>query len=294
MRDYVVRAIAADATVRAFGASTLSTVQEAMNIHHLTPAAATALGRSLTATAMMTKMLQNEDDKMTIQIKGNGPINGIVAVSDSRDSVRGYVGNPNVPMFKKSNGKIDVSKVTGEEGYVNVVRDIGLKEPYVGYVDLVSGEIADDLAAYYVTSEQIPTVFSLGEYFGPDGNFQTAGGYIIQLMPGASEETLSIIENKVMTYPTVSELMSGGDAIEDILKMILGTLDMRVVDKSPIEYKCNCSRFRMETNILALGKNEIMDIIEDQDVVETQCHFCNKKYEFDKDDLLQLLKGQLN
>ncbi|HBN85104.1 MAG TPA: Hsp33 family molecular chaperone HslO, partial [Clostridiales bacterium] len=162
MKDYVVRAIAADATVRAFGASTLNTVQTAMKIHQLSPASAAALGRALTATALMTKMLENESDKLTIQIRGDGPVNGIVAVADTRDAVRGYVGNNQVPMFLKSNGKIDMSKVTGENGFVNVVKDIGLKEPYAGYVDLVSGEIADDLASYFVISEQIPTAFSLG------------------------------------------------------------------------------------------------------------------------------------
>lgn len=290
MKDYIVRAIAADATVRAFGANTLNTVQSAMDIHGLSPCAAAALGRALTASAMMTKMLQNESDKLTIQIRGDGPINGIVAVSDTRDAVRGYVGNPHVPMYKKSNGKMNLSKVTGETGFVNVVKDIGLKEPYVGYVDLISGEIADDLASYFVTSEQIPTAFSLGETFDKDGNFTSSGGYIIQLMPGASEDTLSLIEQKILNYPTVSELMSGGDSIENILRMILGSLDMKIIESSPIEYRCNCSRYRMETNILALGKDEILDIVENQDVVETQCHFCNKKYQFTKEDLLDLMK----
>ncbi len=289
MNDYVVRAIAADATVRAFGASTLTTVQKAKDIHQLTPAAAAAMGRALTACTVMTKMMQNEEDKLTIQIKGNGPINGIVAVSDSRDTVRGYVGNPNVQMYKKANGKIDMSKVTGDQGYVNVVRDVGLKEPYVGYVDLISGEIADDLAAYFVTSEQIPTVLSLGEIFNKDGNFIVSAGYIIQLMPGATEETLSVIEKKVMTYPTISDLLASGDTVESVLQMILGTLGVKFIEKTPVEYKCNCSRYRMETNIMALGQNEILDIINKQDTVETKCHFCNETYQFSKDDLIKLL-----
>lgn len=290
MKDYVVRAIAANATVRAFGASTLNTVQAAMDIHQLFPASAAALGRALTATAIMTKMMDNESDKLTVQIRGDGPINGIVAVSDNRDAVRGYVGNNQVPLFHKPNGKIDLSKVTGENGFINIVKDVGLKEPYAGYVDLVSGEIADDLASYFVISEQIPTAFSLGETFDKSGAFSSSGGYIIQLMPGASEETLTLIEQKILTYPSVSDLLSGGDAIEDVLRMILGSLDMKIIDKGPMEYRCNCSRYRMETNLLALGRDEIMDIVKTQETIETQCHFCNKKYVFTKNDLLNLMK----
>jgi len=160
----------------------------------------------------------------------------------------------------------------------------------VGCVDLVSGEIADDLASYFVVSEQIPTAISLGETFAKEGTVTAAGGYIIQLMPGASEETLSKIEEKILIYPTVSELLSDGDSIEDILRMILGSFDMHIVEDSPIEYRCNCSRYRMETNILALGKEEILDIIKGQEIVETQCHFCNKKYHFTKEDLFDLIK----
>jgi molecular chaperone Hsp33 len=259
MKDYIVRVLAADATVRAYGATTLHTVQKAMDIHHLSPASAAALGRALTATALMTKMMENEKDKLTLQVRGNGPIDGIVVVSDTRDAVRGYVGNPNVPLYHKPNGKI-------------------------------SGEIADDLASYFVTSEQIPTAFSLGETIDKKGTFTSCGGYIIQLMPGATEETLSLIEQKIYTYPAVSELLSGGDTIENVLQMILGSLDMKIIDTSPVEYRCTCSRFRMETNILALGKEEIMDIIDTQDIVETQCNFCNKKYQFTKEELLDIIK----
>ena len=290
MKEYIVRVLAADATVRAYGATTLHTVQKAMDIHHLSPASAAALGRALTATALMTKMMENEKDKLTLQVRGNGPIDGIVVVSDTRDAVRGYVGNPNVPLYHKPNGKIDMSKIVGDTGFLYVVKDIGLKEPYTGYVDLVSGEIADDLASYFVTSEQIPTAFSLGETIDKKGTFTSCGGYIIQLMPGATEETLSLIEQKIYTYPAVSELLSGGDTIENVLQMILGSLDMKIIDTSPVEYRCTCSRFRMETNILALGKEEIMDIIDTQDIVETQCNFCNKKYQFTKEELLDIIK----
>jgi molecular chaperone Hsp33 len=288
-KDYIVRASASNSYIRAFAAVTTSMVEEARKIHNTSHVATAALGRTLTAAALMSQMLKNENDTITIQIKGDGPLGGIVAVTDSKANVRGYVYCPEVELPLNSIGKLDVGGAVGQKGYLNVITDMGLKEPYIGYVDLVSGEIAEDIAYYYATSEQIPSVVALGVLINPDGTVKHAGGYIIQLMPGASESVIELLEKKISEIKSVTSMMDEGMKAEDILENILGDLGLEITSKNECRFKCNCSRDRMERNLLSLGKKEIEDILQTQQSAELVCHFCNSKYLFDKTQLTSFL-----
>jgi molecular chaperone Hsp33 len=290
MEDYIVSATAADGLVRAVAAVTTNMVREAKTIHNLSAVASTALGRTLTAAALMSKSLKGEKNTLTIQIKGNGPLGGIIVVSDAKANVRGYVNNPDLPTELNSEGKLDVSGAVGKEGYVNVIKDLGLKEPYIGYVRLVSGEIAEDMAQYFYDSEQIPSVVSLGVYLDKDESIIDAGGFIIQLMPGATEDIITELENKISTLPPVTILLSEGKNPEYVLETVLGGMNLKIAEKSPCGYLCNCSRDRMESNLISLGEEEILDIIEEQHEAELHCHFCNRKYHFTEENLRSLLK----
>ncbi|MCR4436383.1 MAG: Hsp33 family molecular chaperone HslO [Clostridiales bacterium] len=291
MEDHIVKATAAGGTIRALAAVTTDIVREAKEVHSLSPLASAALGRTLTAAAMMSRLLEGARDTITIQIRGDGPLGGIVTVSDSKSNVRGYVYNPQVYLPLNQEGKFDVAGAVGKKGYLNVIRDLGLKEPYIGYVNLVSGEIGDDIAYYYAFSEQIPSVVALGVLVDRDGSVLAAGGYIIQLMPGADEETVPFLENRVASVPSVTKLLHEGKTPEDILSLLLGDKDLNMGEKSPCRYVCDCTRDRMERNIISLGKDEIRDIIREQHGAELVCHFCNRKYRFSEDDLLKLLEG---
>jgi len=288
MEDYIIKATAGDGTIRAVAATTANMVKESQNIHGLSPLATVALGRTMTAAVMMSTTLCNIKFNITVQIKGDGPIGGIVVVSDSQANVKGYVHRPLVYLPLNSNGKFDVAGAIGK-GYLNVIKDMGLKEPYIGYVDLVSGEIAEDIAYYYAYSEQVPTVTSLGVLTNASDIVANAGGFILQLMPGADEETITFIENKINSIPSVTGMLSEGKTPEDILNMILSEKDLKILDKIPCRYMCNCSRERMESGIISLGKEEIMKIIKEDHGAEVQCHFCNKKYRFSEEELLSLI-----
>lgn len=288
MEDYIVRAIAEEGTIRAVAATTTNMVKESQKTHGLSPLATAALGRTMTAAAMMSTTLKGERDTITVQIKGDGPIGGIVVVSDSEANVKGYVHHPLVYLPLNSKGKFDVAGAIGQ-GYLNVIKDMGLKEPYIGYVDLVSGEIAEDITYYYAYSEQIPTVTSLGVLTNASEIVASAGGFILQLMPGADEETIMFIENKINSIPSVTGLLSEGKSPEDILNMILSEKNIKIMDKTPCKYMCNCSRERMERSVISLGKKEILDIVNEDHGAELQCHFCNKKYRFSEEDLLSLM-----
>lgn len=288
MEDYIVRATAEDGKVRAVAAVTTNLVKHAQEIHSLSPLASVALGRTLTASVLMSVFLKSPKSTQTIQIKGDGPLGGIVVVSDSKANVRGYVHNPLVYLPLNSEGKFDVAGAIGK-GYLNVIKDLGLKEPYIGYVDLVSGEIAEDIAYYYAYSEQIPTSVALGVLASSDKIIENAGGFIIQLMPGAGEETISYIEEKIKNIPSVTGLLKEGKTPEDILNMIFSERNLKIGEKSPCNYKCNCSRERMFRNIISLGKEEIVNILEEQNEIETQCHFCNMKYQFSEAELREII-----
>lgn len=289
MKDQIVTATAAGSTVRVFAADTTNMVKSAWETHGLSPVATAALGRTITATAIMSKMLKGEQDTITVQIKGDGPIGGIVAVSDHQANVRGYVHNPETALPLNNVGKLDVSGAVGKKGYMNVIRDMGLKEPYIGYVELVSGEIAEDIAYYFAASEQIPTVVSLGVLIDTDGSVLNAGGFIIQLMPGADEKIINYIENTIASIPCVTYLLASGENPCGILDIIFGEKDLKIIDIRDCKYQCNCSRERMENNIICLGKSEIQSIIDDQHEAEIQCHFCNKKYYFSEKELSILI-----
>ncbi len=290
MKDYFVRAIANNATIRAFATVTTETVRKAQQIHNTSHVVSAAFGRTLTAAVMMAGMMKDEGSSVTIQIKGDGPIGGIVVVSDSKLNVRGYVHNPTVDIPLNDLGKLDVAAAVGKNGYMNVIKDLGLKEPYIGYIKLVSGEIGEDIAYYFAYSEQVPSVVALGVLVDADGSIISAGGYIIQLMPGADEDVIDFLENKVRSVKPVSTLLSEGKRPEDILDIILGEKGLEILEIAPCGYACNCSRERMERNILSIGESEIMDMIREQHGAELSCHFCNSKYYFTEEQLLELLR----
>lgn len=290
MGDYVIRATAAEGTVRAVAAITSNMVKDARDIHGLSPLASVALGRTMTAACLMSTYLKGTKDTLTIQIKGDGPLGGIVVVSDMNANVRGYVNNPLAYLPLNQNGKYDVAGAIGENGYLNVIRDLGMKEPYIGYVNLISGEIAEDIAYYYASSEQIPSVVALGVLTNSEDLIQCSGGFVIQLMPGAEENTITLIEEKISVLPSVTKLLSEGKTPEDILELILGEMNLKLGEQTPCTYKCNCSRERMERGLMSLGKEEIKSMIEEQHGAETCCYFCSSKYQFSEEDLVRLIE----
>lgn len=289
MEDHIIRATAADGLIRAFAAVTTQMVHQAHVTHNTSGVASAALGRTLTAAAMMSRMMKNERDVLTIQVKGDGSLGGIVVVSDSSSNVRGYVYNPQVYLPLNAVGKFDVGQAVGKNGYMNVIKDLGLKEPYVGYVDLTSGEIGEDLAYYFATSEQIPTVVALGVLVNPDESIVTAGGYIIQLMPGTDDEIVEYLEDKVFFADSITTMLTDGLEPSQILERLLGEKGLEINDRLPCKYQCNCSRDRMERNLISLGAVEINEMADEQHGAELQCHFCNKKYNFTEDELRSLI-----
>ena len=288
MGDYILRATAANDSRRAFAATTKDTVQKARELHDTTPVASAALGRLLTAGAMMGVMLKNEDDLVTLQIKGDGPLEGELVTADCKGRVKGYVFNPHVDIPPKSPEKLDVGGAVGK-GFLTVIKDLGLKEPYVGKTELISGEIAEDIAYYYATSEQVASAVALGVLVDKDTSIKEAGGFIIQLMPGVSEEIISKLEFRINTIPYITELLSMGDTPESILNLILGDMDLKIIDKIPTEYFCGCSRERVEKALLAIGEKDLQQLLEEDKKAELSCHFCNKVYNFDENDLKRLL-----
>ncbi len=294
MEDYIVRVTAAEGKIRAFACNTTEMLKEAADIHSLSPLASAALGRTMTAAAMMGMNLKGANDTVTLQIKGNGPIGSVVVISDTFSNVRGYVGDPQVDLPLSSIGKFDVASAVGKDGYLNVIKDLGLKEPYVGYVNLVSGEISEDLAYYFATSEQVPTVVSLGVLINPDGSIANAGGYIIELMPGAGDDIIDFVEEKVASVPPVTAMLKEGLTPEGILESFFGEKDMRILDSIGCRYMCNCSRERMERALVNLGEKELRDMLSEDKGAELQCHFCNKKYNFTGEDLEGLIEASIS
>ena len=288
MDDYILRATAADGLIRAFAATTKNTVQTARSLHNTTPVASAALGRLLTAGAMMGTMLKGEKDLVTLQIKGDGPIEGLLVTADSKGRVKGYPFNPNVDIPPKSPVKLDVGGAVGK-GYLTVIKDLGLKEPYVGKTELVSGEIAEDLTYYYAKSEQIPTAIALDVLVDTDTSIKAAGGFIIQLMPGATLEVATMLEERITHLKYITELLDRGETPETILDAVLGDMDLEIIDKMPTEFYCDCSRERVEKALISIGEKDLRTILEEDKKAEISCHFCNKVYNFDEADLKKLL-----
>lgn len=289
MKDYVIRASTKNIPLRIFAATTQNTVEKARKIHHLTPLTSAALGRVLTATAMMGQMLKNVEDKLTLQLKGEGPILNLLATGNGKGEVKGYIGNPNVDLPLNENGKLDVGKAIGE-GTLTVIMDLGLKEPYIGRVSLVNGEIAEDLAHYFAVSEQVPSAVALGVLVGKDQAIQSSGGFIIQVMPNCPENVIEVLEKRLSNLLPMTQLLAEGNSPEDILLNILSDFEVEFLEKKEVAYVCNCSKERLGKALITLGKEELTDIIDQDGQAELQCHFCNKKYYFSKQELKKLLE----
>ena len=289
MRDEIVRAITGDGYVKAVAVSGRDLVERARNIHTTLPVATAALGRALLGASMMGDMLKAEDGSVTLQIKGGGPLGTILAVSDGEGNVRGYVQNPSVELMEKEPGKLDVGTAVGETGTLTVIKDIGMKEPYVGTIGMFTGEIADDLAMYFVESEQIPTVCALGVLLDIDQSVTSAGGYIIQLLPGATEEIITKIETGVHKVGAVSRALERGMNPEEIIRAVLSEFDVTVLEKRPVEYRCYCSRDRVTRALISMGREELESLIQEQGEAELTCQFCDEVYHYTREELEALL-----
>ncbi|MFZ5967967.1 MAG: Hsp33 family molecular chaperone HslO [Bacillota bacterium] len=289
MNNYVIRAVAADKSLRIFVAVTTALVEEARRIHDTTPVATAALGRTLTAAGMMGLMLKGANDKLSIQIKGDGPIKQILAVTDSMGNIKGYVANPHVDLPLKSNGKLDVGGAVGQSGRIVVIKDFGLKEPYMGQSELVNGEIGEDLTAYFAYSEQQPSAVALGVLVDRDYSVKQAGGFIVQVLPNASEETIVKLEERLNRIPSVTQMMENdGMEGEQILETVVGDFDYEILDKQEVRLVCDCSIERLEQALISIGSKDLESIIQEDGEAELTCHFCNTKYHFDKEHLERL------
>ena len=289
MTNEIVRAMTGDGLVKAAAITGRDIVERARNIHKLLPMGTAALGRTLMGASLMGDMLKEEKGALTLQIKGGGPLGTILAVSDHEGNVRGYVTNPQVELMEQRPGKLDVGRAVGTDGTLTVIKDIGLKEPYVGSIGLFSGEIADDLAMYFVESEQIPTACALGVLVGLDQSVTAAGGYIIQLLPGAGEDIITRIEAGVHGMGSVSSALAGGLDGEGLLRTVLKDFELEILEKHPVEYRCTCSRERVSRALISMGKPELSRMIREQGQAELTCQFCDRVYRFSKTELEQLL-----
>ncbi|EPD49366.1 chaperonin [Paenisporosarcina sp. HGH0030] len=284
MSDYLVRALAFDGKVRAFSVRTTVTVGEAQQRHATWPTASAALGRTMTAGVMMGAMLKGED-KLTVKVEGKGPIGAIIVDSNSKGEVRGYASNPQTHFDLNEHGKLDVRRAVGTDGMLTIVKDLGLREFFTGSVPIVSGELGEDFTYYFVASEQVPSSVGLGVLVNPDNSILAAGGFIIQLMPGIEDETITIIEEKLSSMEPVSKLIAKGLSPEELLQEILGKENVQILDQMPVSFECNCSKERFGTAILGLGEAEIREMIEEDGSAEAQCHFCMETYHYSKEEL---------
>ncbi|KAA1036165.1 Hsp33 family molecular chaperone HslO [Macrococcus equipercicus] len=287
MEDYLVRALAFNDEVRAFSVRSTNAVQEAQTRHYTWPTASAALGRSMTAGVMMGSMLKN-DEKLTVTINGGGPIGQIIVDANGKGEVRGYVTNPQTHFDLNEHGKLDVRRAVGTNGALNVVKDIGMRDFFTGSTPIVSGELGEDFTYYFVTSEQVPSAVGLGVLVNPDNTIKAAGGFIIQLMPGASEETISAIEQHLGAMQPVSTLIDKGLSPEQLLEEVLGEDNIRVIDRMPVEFKCHCGKEKFSTAIKGLGNAEIDSMIKEDNGAEVECHFCREKYHFSAEELAAL------
>lgn len=291
MADELVRAITRDGMVKAVAVSTRELTERARQIHRTLPVATAALGRTLAAASMMGNALKEDGASLTLRIQGGGPLGILLAVSDNQGNVRGTVDNPAVDIPLRPDGKLDVGAAVGGEGTLTVIRDLHMKDPYVGSVGLLGGEIAEDLAAYFVESEQIPTACGLGVLVDRDQSVLAAGGYLIQLLPGAGEDVISKVEGGVMAAGSVTGLLSGSAAPEEMLRRVLSDFDLEILERTPIAYRCDCSRDRMERALISLGPEELKGIIDQQGGAELTCRFCDNVQTFTREELETLLAG---
>lgn len=285
----LVRAMTRDGFVKAVAVSTTDIVERARQIHKTLPTATAALGRLLSAASMMGNMQKVENGSITLQVKGGGPLGTVLAVSDAEGNVRGYVENPQISLMEKYRGKLDVGAAVGTDGMLTVIRDLQMKEPYVGSVELVSGEIAEDITSYFAQSEQTPTACALGVLVDTDQSVQAAGGYIIQLLPDAPDDIIDRIEAGIQKAGNVTGMLSKGMTPQQMLEEVLGELDLEILETSPVSYKCYCSRDRVTSTLISLGKKELQEIIDEGKPIEIECQFCDTIYTFTPDEIREIL-----
>ena len=291
MADRIVRAISTDGMVQAAAICSRDLTERARQIHKTLPVATAALGRTLAAASMMGNALKSDGASLTLQFKGGGPLGTVLAVSDNEGNVRGYVTNPHVDIPLRKDGKLDVGTAVGHEGTLPVSKDLHMKEPYVGTIDLLGGEIAEDVAGYFVESEQIPTACALGVLVDRDQSVKAAGGYLIQLMPGAAEDTIAKVEGGIMAAGAVSAILEKNDDPEAMLRTVMSDFDLKILETCPVEYRCYCSRERVERALISLGRTELEQMLSEQGGCQLTCQFCDAVYEFTAEDIQRLLKN---
>ncbi len=289
MNDYIIRATAANDQIRAFAAVTTEMVETAREHHNTSPVATAALGRLLTAGAMMGSMMKGEKDVLTLQIKSGGPIQGITVTADSHGNVKGYVGNPDVCIPANAKGKLDVAGAVGP-GFLTVIKDMGLKEPYSGQVMLQTCEIAEDLTYYFATSEQVPSAVGLGVLMNKNNTVRQAGGFIVQLMPFAEEEIIAKLEQNVQKISSVTSLLEEGHTPESLLEKVLEGFDIQINEKTDTRFHCNCTKERVEKALISIGRKELNEMIQEGKPIEMNCHFCNTNYTFTVEELKEILR----
>ena len=289
MADYIVRATAAGSQIRAFAATTRDLVEHARAAHNTSPVATAALGRLLTAGSMIGVMMKGEKDLLTLQVKAGGPLEGITVTADSKGNVKGYVGNPNVILHANDKGKLDVAGAVGV-GFMNVIKDMGLKEPYVGQTVLQTSEIAEDLTYYFATSEQVPSSVGLGVLMEKDNTVKQAGGFIIQLMPFTEEKVISQLEENLKNVTSVTTMLEEGHTPESLLETLLKGFDIEINETIPTQFYCNCDKDRVEKALISVGRKELQDMIDEGKEIELNCHFCNRNYIFSVEELKSILK----
>ena len=289
MSDRIVRAISSDGFVQAAAVCSREMTERARQIHQTLPVGTAALGRTLSAASMMGNALKGQGASVTLQIKGGGPLGTVLAVADPHGNVRGYVTNPGVDLPLRPDGKLDVGAAVGNEGTMTVIKDLQMKEPYVGTIDLLGGEIAEDVAAYFVESEQIPTACGLGVLVDRDQSVRAAGGYLIQLLPGADEDTIIKVEGGIMAAGSVSAILDKDPDPEHLLRTVMSDFDIRILESSPVEYRCYCSRERVERALISLGVEELEGILREQGSCQLTCQFCDEVYDFSGEELEKLI-----
>lgn len=287
--DYMIRATAADNYIRAFAATTREMTEAARATHDTSPVATAALGRLLTGGVMMGAMMKGDKDLLTLQVKGDGPLGSVTVTADSKGHVKGYVNHPHVMLPANSRGKLDVGGAVGR-GTLQVIKDLGMKEPYVGSCELQTGEIGDDLTYYFAVSEQVPSSVGLGVLMERDNTVRQAGGFILQLMPFTPDEVVDRLELKLAAVDSVTAMLDEGRTPEQILELLLGEFGLEINEKTEISYRCDCSRERVEKALISIGKKELKEMIQEGQPVEVNCHFCGKNYEFSVEDLKQMLE----
>ncbi len=287
--DYIIRAVTKDGFVKAMAIRSTNLVERSRTIHKTTPTATAALGRLLTACSMMGNLQKVENGALTLQVKGGGPLGTLLATSDAAGNVRGYVHNPSITLLEKYAGKLDVGAAVGKDGTLTVIRDLQMKEPYIGSVALVSGEIADDVTAYFAQSEQTPTACALGVLVDTDQSVRVAGGYLIQLLPGAPDDVIMKIETGIACAGAVTPMLEGGLTPEEILRKVLCEFELEFFDEEPVEYRCYCSRERVSATLITIGKKDLQEIVDDGKPITIECQFCDKVYTFTPEDVKALL-----